>query len=95
MAGSVCAIGAYACDVFEDPDQPGRFIETCLFPSLLELRYRAARETKADDAIEEGLRPFLKRPPQTSYFVALKRERRAHQGAIDEDRLEIPQGQRP
>ena len=66
--------GAYAWNVFDDPNQPGRIIETSLVHSLLELRYRSLRVTKADELIEEKARGFLKEPPKSSYFVASKRD---------------------
>ena len=44
--------GAYAWNIFNDPDDPGRFIETSLVHSLLELKYRTARVTRADDLFE-------------------------------------------
>ena len=65
--------GAYAWNVFDDPNEPGRIIETSLVHSLLELRYRSLRVTKADELIEEKARGFLKEPPKSSYFVASKR----------------------
>ncbi len=70
--------GAYAWNIFEDPDEAGRFIETSLIHSLLELEYRSARETRADELIEEHLAPFLKEPQKESYYVASKRQ---HHGA--------------
>jgi hypothetical protein len=36
--------GAYAWNVFHDRDDPGRFVETSLVHSLLELKYRSARD---------------------------------------------------
>jgi MFS family permease len=68
--------GAYAWHVFDDPNEPGRIIETSLVHSLLELRYRSFRMTKADQLIEEQARAFLQDPPKPSYFVASKRGHR-------------------
>jgi MFS family permease len=65
--------GAYAWHVFNDPNEPSRIIETSLVHSLLELRYRSLRVTKADELIEEKAHGFLKEPQKTSYFVASKR----------------------
>ncbi len=65
--------GAYAWNIFNDPDQPGRFIETSLVHSLLELKYRASRETRADELIEEHLDRFLKEPQKANYYIAPKR----------------------
>ena len=39
--------GAYAWHMFEDPNSQGKMVETFLIHSLLELRYREARVTKA------------------------------------------------
>jgi MFS family permease len=66
--------GAYAWNVFNDPDDPGRFVETSLVHSLLELRYRIARQTKADELMEAHVTRFLKEPQRPSYFVASKRQ---------------------
>jgi MFS family permease len=66
--------GAYAWHVFDDPNEPSRVIETSLVHSLLELRYRSLRVTKADELIEEKARAFLKEAPKPSYFVASKRD---------------------
>ena len=78
--------GAYAWNIFGDPDEPGRFIETSLVHSLLELEYRSARETRADELIEEHLSRFLKEPQKASYFVASNRQhhtrRRRSQGRV-------------
>ncbi|MGA7196292.1 MFS transporter [Roseiarcus sp.] len=68
--------GAYAWNVYHDPDDPGRFVETYHVHSLLELKYRAQRETKADALIEERINQFLKEPSRTSYLIASKRRRR-------------------
>jgi hypothetical protein len=70
--------GAYAWHVFDDPNEPSRVIETSLVHSLLELRYRSLRVTKADELIEEKARGFLKEPPKPSYFVASKRGHHPH-----------------
>jgi len=40
--------GTYAWHVFDDPNEPGRIIETSFLRSLLELKYRSARVTEAD-----------------------------------------------
>ena len=70
--------GAYAWNLFHDPNDPGRSIETWLVHSLLELKYRAERETKADELMELRARNFLKEPASTNYYVAAGRPR--HQG---------------
>ena len=45
--------GAYAWHIFEDPDEDGKVIETYLIHSALELKYRQARVTMADQIMEE------------------------------------------
>jgi hypothetical protein len=72
--------GAYAWNVFHDPDDPGRFVETSLVHSLLELKYRRARETKADELIEAHMHKFLKEPQKPSYFVAPQRQHHKWRG---------------
>ena len=70
--------GAYAWHMFEDPTEPGKMVETFLIHSLLELRYREARVTKADEIIEDRAAQFLKAPPETRYLVGPQRRRRSH-----------------
>jgi MFS family permease len=70
--------GAYAWHMFEDPNQPGKMVETFLTHSLLELRYREARVTKADEIIENRAAQFLKAPAGTRYLVGPQRRRRSH-----------------
>ena len=70
--------GAYAWHIFEDPNQQGKMVETFLIHSLLELRYRAARVTKADEMIENRAAQFLKTPAESRYLVAPQRRPRSH-----------------
>ncbi len=70
--------GAYAWHMFEDPNQQGKMVETFLIHSLLELRYREARVTKADEMIEDRAAKFLKAPAQSRFLVAPQRRRRSH-----------------
>ena len=66
--------GAYAWNIFGDPDDLGRFIETSLVHSLLELKYRQERETRADELMEDNIIRMLKEPPKATYFVASERQ---------------------
>ncbi len=66
--------GAYAWNAFEDPNEPRRIIETCLVRSLLELKYRTERETKADALVEQRASSFLQSPATVRYLVAPKRQ---------------------
>jgi MFS family permease len=68
--------GAYAWNIFNDPDDPGRFVETSLVHSLLELKYRSARETKADELLEEHVVRMLKEPQKASFYIASRRRHR-------------------
>jgi MFS family permease len=70
--------GAYAWHMFEDPVTPGKMVETFLIHSLLELRYREARVTKADEIIEDRVTRFLKAPPESRYLVGPHRRRQSH-----------------
>ncbi|HEY1863699.1 MAG TPA: MFS transporter [Roseiarcus sp.] len=70
--------GAYAWHMFEDPIEPGKMVETFLIHSLLELRYREARVTKADEMIEDRAAKFLKAPVESRYLVGPQRRRRLH-----------------
>ena len=65
--------GAYAWNLFYDPDDRGLLIETWLAHSLLELEYRAERETKADELMERRAQGFLEAPAKASYFIAAER----------------------
>ena len=69
--------GGYAWNVFEDPDEAGKVIETFLIHSALELKYREARVTMADQMMFDQVRQFLKAPPETRYLIAPKRNRQA------------------
>jgi hypothetical protein len=64
--------------MFEDPNQEGKMVETFLIHSLLELRYREARVTMADQIIEDRAARFLKAPAESRFLVAPQRRRRAH-----------------
>ncbi|MBV8473447.1 MAG: MFS transporter, partial [Hyphomicrobiales bacterium] len=51
--------GAYAWGIFEDAQETGRFMETFLIESWLELRHARQRVTNADRMVEEELRQLL------------------------------------
>jgi predicted MFS family arabinose efflux permease len=65
--------GAYAWHMFEDAGEEGKMIETYLIHSVLELKYRQARVTVADEMMEEQASQFLKAPAETRYLVAPQR----------------------
>ncbi len=65
--------GAYAWQIFEDPEEAGKIIETYLVHSALELKYRQGRVTMADQMMEDHAIQFLKAPSQSRYLVAPQR----------------------
>ncbi len=69
--------GAYGWHMFEDPDKEGRIFETYLTHSALELKYRQARLTMADQIIEDKASQFLKAPASARYLVAPERAPRS------------------
>ncbi len=74
--------GAYAWNLFHDPNDPSRSIETWLVHSLLEIKYRAERETKADELVELRARGLLKEPAAASYYVAAAHPRHQWSGGL-------------
>ncbi len=72
--------GAYARNLFHDPDDTGLVIETRLVHSLLELEHRAGRETKADEWMERRAQGFLQALEKARYFVAAGRPRHPWRG---------------
>ncbi len=79
--------GAYGWHMFDDPVEPGKMIETFLIHSALELKYRQARVTVADQMMEDKVSQLLKAPAAVRYLVApqraprsWKRNRAAEQG---------------
>jgi predicted MFS family arabinose efflux permease len=69
--------GAFAWGVFEDPADTGRFVETFLIESWLELRHLRERVTNADRMLEEEIRRLLLEPPSVGFLVASDRPHRA------------------
>jgi MFS family permease len=65
--------GAFAWNIFDDPDEAGKMIETYLIHSALELKYRQARVTVADQMMEDHAAQFVKAPPQTRYLLGSQR----------------------
>jgi MFS family permease len=68
--------GAFAWHIFDDPDDAGKVIETYLIHSALELKYRQARVTVADQMMEDHAAKFVKAPPQTRFFIGSQRHMR-------------------
>lgn len=62
--------GAYRWDVFEDPTEEGRFIETFLTDSWVEHLRQHQRVTKADRPLEEAVRRFqIGAGPKTTHLI--------------------------
>jgi predicted MFS family arabinose efflux permease len=68
--------GAYAWGVFEDTAEVGRFVETFLIESWLELMHSHERVTNADRMLEDAIRKLLKGPPRVTHLIASERRRR-------------------
>jgi predicted MFS family arabinose efflux permease len=86
--------GGYAWNVFEDPDHAGKVVETFLIHSALELKYREARVTMADQTLFDQVRQFLKAPPETRYLIAPKRNRHPRRKVVATARLNAQPGVR-
>jgi MFS family permease len=69
--------GAFAWGVFEDTAERGRFLETFLIESWLELKHLRERVTNADRMIEDQIRRLLKYPPKVTLLIAAERKRRS------------------
>jgi predicted MFS family arabinose efflux permease len=76
--------GAFAWGVFEDTASTGRYVETFLIESWLELMHSYERVTKADRMLEEHIRGFLTAAPQINHLVASERRRRSRKGRARE-----------
>jgi predicted MFS family arabinose efflux permease len=68
--------GAFAWGVFEELAEEGRYTETFLIESWLELMYLYERVTNADRRMEERVRQLLTEPPKITHLIAPKRGRR-------------------
>ena len=69
--------GAFAWGVFEELAEEGRYTETFLIESWLELMYLYERVTNADRRMEERVRQILTEPPKITHLIAPKRGHRA------------------
>ena len=70
--------GAYAWHMFEDPDDEGKMIETYLVHSVLELRYRESRVTKADEMIEDRASALFESAGRDPFSDCASARRREH-----------------
>lgn len=65
--------GAYRWQVFEDPAEEGKFVETFLTDSWLEHLHQHARVTRADRLLEQAVRRFqVGEGPKTTHLVAVR-----------------------
>jgi MFS family permease len=65
--------GAYAWAVFQDAADKERYLETFLLDSWMEHLRQHRRVTKADSALEQTLRQYLREPPHVTHFIAAER----------------------
>ena len=81
--------GAFAWGVFEDVADTGRFVETFLIESWLELMYQHERVTNADRVREDQIRRLLSESPKVTHLIACRRRRRLAAATVPE-RLSAP-----
>ena len=65
--------GAFAWGIFEDAGEFGRYEETYLIESWLELMHLRERVTNADRVLEDEIREMLIAPPRIEFLVAAER----------------------
>ena len=78
--------GAFAWGVFEDAAESGRFLETFLIGSWLEMQYLRERVTNADRMLENEIRQLLAASPKITMLTASARTRRSGR----KHRFELP-----
>ena len=74
--------GAFAWGIFEDTSEAGRFLETFLIESWLELMHARERVTNADRMLEEQIQHLLKDSPKLTLLVASERGHRLRQTRV-------------
>jgi MFS family permease len=65
--------GAFAWGIFEDASEFGRYEETYLIESWLELMHLRERVTNADRVLENEIRDMLIAPPRIEFLIAAER----------------------
>jgi hypothetical protein len=65
--------GAFAWGIFEDAGEFGRYEETYLIETWLELMHLRERVTNADRALEDEIRDMLVAPPRIEFLVGAER----------------------
>jgi MFS family permease len=71
--------GAFAWGVFEDASEFGRYEETYLIETWLELMHLRERVTNADRVLEDEIREMLTAPPRIEFLIAAERGPRVQQ----------------
>jgi hypothetical protein len=75
--------GAYAWGVYENIDDVGRFTETFLMDSWLEVLHERERRTNADESVLVALRELLAETPHVTFSIATDRpHRRSRNGRV-------------
>jgi predicted MFS family arabinose efflux permease len=65
--------GAFAWGIFEDAGEFGRYEETYLIETWLELMHLRERVTNADRVLEDEIRDMLIAPPRIEFLIAAER----------------------
>src|SRR5262249_18798444 len=73
--------GAFAWGVFEDAGEFGRYEETYLIESWLELMHLRERVTNADRALEDEISEMLIAPPRIEFLIAAERGEQVPHGS--------------
>src|SRR5271170_1612409 len=68
--------GAFAWGIFEDASEFGRYEETYLIETWLELMHLRERVTNADRVLEDEIRDMLIGPPRIEFLIAAERRAR-------------------
>ena len=71
--------GAYAWGIYENIDDAGRFVETFLMNSWLEVLHERERRTNADEAMLKGIRQLLAETPRVTFSISSDRPHRRSQ----------------
>ena len=71
--------GAFAWGIFEDASEFGRYEETYLIETWLELMHLRERVTNADRVLEDEIRDMLVAPPRIEFLIAAERRARVRQ----------------
>ena len=77
--------GAYAWGVYENVADNGRFTETFLIESWLELMHQRERVTNADEMLVNQIRQLLTEPPRLTLSVSSERPHRSWRKRIGEE----------